>query len=90
MRVPLTVCVGGAGLFQEKPHSLQNSVRTSLEKKKRGPGASWASRPEAAAQGERGGVHRLFMEGRSHLSSRSHGNMTCVLGPFKGQCMETS
>lgn len=51
----LTQCVG-AGLFQEKPHSLQNNVRTSLEKKKRGSGASWANRPEATAQGEWGGL----------------------------------
>lgn len=43
---------GVVGLFQEKPHSLQNNIRTSLEKKKRGPGVSWASRPEAAPQGQ--------------------------------------
>ena len=45
---------GGAGLFQEKPHSLQNNIRTSLEKKKRGSGVSWASRPEATPQGKWG------------------------------------
>lgn len=41
---------GWVGLFQEKPHSLQN-IRTSLEKK-RGSGVSWAGRPEAALQGQ--------------------------------------
>lgn len=50
--VPDSVGRWGAGLFQEKPHSLQNNVRTSLEKKKRGSGVSWASRPETTAQGE--------------------------------------
>ena len=45
---------GGVGLFQEKPHSLQNNIRTSLEKKKRGSGVSWAGRPEAALQGQWG------------------------------------
>lgn len=45
----------GAGLFQEKPHSLQNNIRTSLEKKRRGSGVSWASRPEATLQGKHGG-----------------------------------
>lgn len=44
----------GVGLFQEKPHSLQNNIRTSLEKKKRGSGVSWASRPEATLQGQWG------------------------------------
>ncbi|KAK7811123.1 hypothetical protein U0070_016063 [Myodes glareolus] len=43
-------CITCSGLFQEKPHSLQNNVRTSLEKKKRGSGASWANRPETTAQ----------------------------------------
>lgn len=63
MSLTQSVCVGGrgAGLFQEKPHSLQNNVRTSLEKKKRGSGASWASRPEATAQGEWGGVCRCTL-----------------------------
>lgn len=50
----LTQCVW-VGLFQEKPHSLQSNVRTSLEKKKRGSGASWANRPETTVQGECGG-----------------------------------
>lgn len=44
----------GVGLFQEKPHSLQNNIRTSLEKKKRGSGVLWASRPEAPPQGQWG------------------------------------
>ncbi|XP_044891027.1 protein dispatched homolog 3 isoform X3 [Felis catus] len=43
-------CITCSGLFQEKPHSLQNNIRTSLEKKKRGSGVSWASRPEATPQ----------------------------------------
>ncbi|KAE8591828.1 hypothetical protein XENTR_v10018585 [Xenopus tropicalis] len=29
-------CITCSGLFQEKPHSLQNNIRTSSEKKKRG------------------------------------------------------
>ncbi|XP_014465851.2 protein dispatched homolog 3 isoform X1 [Alligator mississippiensis] len=37
-------CVTCSGLFQEKPHSLQNNIRTSLEKKKRGSGLPWGSR----------------------------------------------
>lgn len=44
----------GVGLFQEKPHSLQNNIRASLEKKQRGSGVLWASRPEAPAQGQWG------------------------------------
>nr|XP_035163620.1 protein dispatched homolog 3 isoform X4 [Callithrix jacchus] len=44
-------CITCSGLFQEKPHSLQNNIRTSLEKKRRGSGVSWASRPEATLQG---------------------------------------
>lgn len=42
----------GTGLFQEKPHSLQSNIRTSLEKRKRGSGAPWAGRPEATPQGK--------------------------------------
>ncbi|XP_072684505.1 protein dispatched homolog 3 isoform X3 [Canis lupus baileyi] len=43
-------CITCSGLFQEKPHSLQNNIRTSLEKKKRGSGVPWASRTEATPQ----------------------------------------
>lgn len=49
---PAPDAVWGVGLFQEKPHSLQNNIRTSLEKRKRGSGGPWASRPEAALQGQ--------------------------------------
>lgn len=44
----------GVGLFQEKPHSLQNNIRASLEKKKRGSGVPWVSRPEATLLGQWG------------------------------------
>ncbi|XP_055438295.1 protein dispatched homolog 3 [Bubalus kerabau] len=50
-------CITCSGLFQEKPHSLQNNIRTSLEKKKRGSGVSWASRPEATLQDSPGTVY---------------------------------
>lgn len=53
---------GGAGLFQEKPHNLQNNVRTSLEKRKRGSGVSWASRPETTTQGEWSGAGTLVSD----------------------------
>uniref|UniRef100_A0A2K5DI69 Protein dispatched homolog 3 n=1 Tax=Aotus nancymaae TaxID=37293 RepID=A0A2K5DI69_AOTNA len=42
-------CITCSGLFQEKPHSLQNNIRTSLEKKRRGSGVPWASRAQAEA-----------------------------------------
>lgn len=87
---------GGAGLFQEKPHSLQNNVRTSLEKKKRGSGVSWASRPETTAQGKWDGVcqctlvlSRLTLRGE-RVASRAYtlvGTRTCVLGSSKGHHM---
>uniref|UniRef100_A0A8C2YN98 Protein dispatched homolog 3 n=1 Tax=Chinchilla lanigera TaxID=34839 RepID=A0A8C2YN98_CHILA len=50
-------CITCSGLFQEKPHSLQSNIRTSLEKKKRGSGAAWASRPEATLQDSVGTVY---------------------------------
>lgn len=91
--------VGGAGLFQEKPHSLQNNVRTSLEKKKRGSGVSWASRPETTAQGEWGRVRRctqvlscLTLPGE-RVTSRACipvGTRICALGSAKGQHVYTS
>ncbi|NXL69966.1 DISP3 protein, partial [Leptocoma aspasia] len=37
-------CITCSGLFQEKPHSLQNNIRTSLEKKKRGSGSPLGSK----------------------------------------------
>nr|KAF6377744.1 dispatched RND transporter family member 3 [Myotis myotis] len=38
-------CITCSGLFQEKPHSLQNNIRTSLEKKKRdSPGTVYVSK----------------------------------------------
>ncbi|XP_067328868.1 protein dispatched homolog 3 isoform X1 [Anolis sagrei] len=36
-------CITCSGLFQEKPRNLQNNIRTSLEKKKRGSGMAWGS-----------------------------------------------
>ncbi|KAK1340500.1 hypothetical protein QTO34_019070 [Cnephaeus nilssonii] len=50
-------CITCSGLFQEKPHSLQNNIRTSLEKKKRGSGVLWASRPEVTPQDAPGTVY---------------------------------
>ncbi|XP_074162384.1 protein dispatched homolog 3 [Sminthopsis crassicaudata] len=50
-------CVTCSGLFQEKPHSLQNNIRTSLEKKKRGSGPAWGSRSEATQQEPQGTVY---------------------------------
>ncbi|XP_028596478.2 protein dispatched homolog 3 isoform X1 [Podarcis muralis] len=44
-------CVTCSGLFQEKPRNLQNNIRTSLEKKKRGSGLVWGSRGSAAGDG---------------------------------------
>ncbi|XP_077167820.1 protein dispatched homolog 3 isoform X2 [Paroedura picta] len=44
-------CVTCSGLFQEKPHNLQNNIRTSLEKKKRGSGLAWGARGSVAADG---------------------------------------
>ncbi|XP_048375527.1 LOW QUALITY PROTEIN: protein dispatched homolog 3 [Sphaerodactylus townsendi] len=41
-------CVTCSGLFQEKPRNLQNNIRTSLEKKKRGSGLPWGVRGSAA------------------------------------------
>uniref|UniRef100_A0A4X2MC35 Protein dispatched homolog 3 n=1 Tax=Vombatus ursinus TaxID=29139 RepID=A0A4X2MC35_VOMUR len=50
-------CVTCSGLFQEKPHSLQNNIRTSLEKKKRGSGPAWSSRSESTQQEPQGTVY---------------------------------
>ncbi|KAF7239298.1 hypothetical protein EYD10_14007 [Varanus komodoensis] len=44
-------CVTCSGLFQEKPHNLQNNIRTSLEKKKWGLGSAWSSRASAPGDG---------------------------------------
>ncbi|KAL8198300.1 UNVERIFIED_CONTAM: Protein dispatched 3, partial [Gekko kuhli] len=38
-------------LFQEKPRNLQNNIRTSLEKKKRGSGPAWSARGSLAGDG---------------------------------------
>ncbi|XP_045331571.1 protein dispatched homolog 3 isoform X2 [Leopardus geoffroyi] len=59
-------CITCSGLFQEKPHSLQNNIRTSLEKKKRGSGVSWASRPEATPQDSPGTVYVSKMKSKGH------------------------
>ncbi|XP_069803447.1 protein dispatched homolog 3 [Dendropsophus ebraccatus] len=37
-------CVTCSGLFQEKPRSLQNNIRTSSDKKKRGSLSTWNSK----------------------------------------------
>nr|XP_044625208.1 protein dispatched homolog 3 [Equus asinus] len=59
-------CITCSGLFQEKPHSLQNNIRTSLEKKKRGSGVSWASRPEATPQDSPGTVYISKVKNKGH------------------------
>ncbi|KAG3282154.1 dispatched RND transporter family member 3 [Ictidomys tridecemlineatus] len=59
-------CITCSGLFQEKPHSLQNSIRTSLEKRKRGSGAPWASRPEASPQDSLGTVYISKVKSKGH------------------------
>ncbi|XP_042551666.1 protein dispatched homolog 3 isoform X1 [Dipodomys spectabilis] len=50
-------CITCSGLFQEKPHSLQNNIRASLEKKRRGSGVPWAGRPEVLPQDSAGTVY---------------------------------
>ncbi|XP_064381673.1 protein dispatched homolog 3 isoform X1 [Dromaius novaehollandiae] len=45
-------CITCSGLFQEKPHSLQNNIRTSLEKKKRGSGLPWGSKGSISDTGQ--------------------------------------
>uniref|UniRef100_A0A452RY00 Protein dispatched homolog 3 n=1 Tax=Ursus americanus TaxID=9643 RepID=A0A452RY00_URSAM len=59
-------CITCSGLFQEKPHSVQNNIRTSLEKKKRGSGVPWASRPEAAPQDSPGTVYVSKVKSKGH------------------------
>ncbi|XP_062049071.1 protein dispatched homolog 3 [Lepus europaeus] len=59
-------CITCSGLFQEKPRSLQNNIRTSLEKKKRGPGVPWAGRPEAAPQDAPGTVYVSRVKSKGH------------------------
>ncbi|XP_045155134.1 protein dispatched homolog 3 [Echinops telfairi] len=59
-------CITCSGLFQEKPHSLQSNIRTSLEKRKRGSGLAWASRPEAAQQEALGTVYISTVKGQGH------------------------
>ncbi|CAJ0932774.1 unnamed protein product [Ranitomeya imitator] len=44
-------CVTCSGLFQEKPRSLQNNIRTSSDKKKRGSLATWNSKMTVADTG---------------------------------------
>ncbi|XP_006885817.1 PREDICTED: patched domain-containing protein 2 [Elephantulus edwardii] len=61
-------CITCSGLFQEKPHSLQNNIRTSLEKRKRGSGVSWASRPEVTQQEALGTVYISRTKSRGHLT----------------------
>ncbi|XP_054857889.1 protein dispatched homolog 3 [Eublepharis macularius] len=45
-------CITCSGLFQEKPRNLQNNIRTSLEKKKRGSGPPWGIRGSTAGDGD--------------------------------------
>ncbi|XP_024410592.2 protein dispatched homolog 3 [Desmodus rotundus] len=61
-------CITCSGLFQEKPHSLQNNIRTSLEKKKRGSGVLWAGRPETTPQDSPGTVYVSKVMSRGHLA----------------------
>ncbi|KAL2773377.1 protein dispatched-like protein 3 [Daubentonia madagascariensis] len=59
-------CITCSGLFQEKPHSLQNNIRTSLEKKKRGSGVPWTTRPEATLQDSLGTVFISRVKSKGH------------------------
>ncbi|XP_077007432.1 protein dispatched homolog 3 isoform X2 [Tamandua tetradactyla] len=59
-------CITCSGLFQEKPHNLQNNMRASLEKKKRGSGVSWASRPEATQQDSLSTIYISKMKSKGH------------------------
>ncbi|EHH49537.1 hypothetical protein EGM_00213 [Macaca fascicularis] len=59
-------CITCSGLFQEKPHSLQNNIRTSLEKKRRGSGVPWASQPEATLQDFLGTVYISKVKSQGH------------------------
>nr|XP_033778748.1 protein dispatched homolog 3 isoform X1 [Geotrypetes seraphini] len=45
-------CITCSGLFQEKPHSLQNNIRTSSEKKKRGFVPHWDNAVSTSKTGE--------------------------------------
>ncbi|NWZ92662.1 DISP3 protein, partial [Nesospiza acunhae] len=61
-------CITCSGLFQEKPHSLQNNIRTSLEKKKRGSGSPWGSKGSMSDGGQQ------ELQGTVYISkSRSKG-----------------
>ncbi|XP_030918206.1 protein dispatched homolog 3 isoform X1 [Geospiza fortis] len=61
-------CITCSGLFQEKPHSLQNNIRTSLEKKKRGSGSPWGSKGSMSDAGQQ------ELQGTVYISkSRSKG-----------------
>ncbi|NWW74256.1 DISP3 protein, partial [Climacteris rufus] len=61
-------CITCSGLFQEKPHSLQNNIRTSLEKKKRGSGSPWGSKGSISDTGQQD------LQGTVYISkSRSKG-----------------
>ncbi|XP_063273461.1 protein dispatched homolog 3 isoform X3 [Prinia subflava] len=61
-------CITCSGLFQEKPHSLQNNIRTSLEKKKRGSGSPWGSKGSMSDTGQQ------ELQGTVYISkSRSKG-----------------
>ncbi|XP_042333906.1 protein dispatched homolog 3 [Sceloporus undulatus] len=63
-------CITCSGLFQEKPRNLQNNIRTSLEKRKRGSGMAWGSRGSTvgdggAIQDPQGTVYIFKSKGRS-------------------------
>ncbi|KAM7030582.1 protein dispatched homolog 3 isoform 2-T2 [Acridotheres tristis] len=61
-------CITCSGLFQEKPHSLQNNIRTSLEKKKRGSGSPWGNKGSTSDTGQQ------ELQGTVYISkSRSKG-----------------
>ncbi|NXD00137.1 DISP3 protein, partial [Certhia familiaris] len=61
-------CITCSGLFQEKPHSLQNNIRTSLEKKKRGSGSPWGNKGSMSDRGQQ------ELQGTVYISkSRSKG-----------------
>ncbi|XP_059750935.1 protein dispatched homolog 3 [Balaenoptera ricei] len=76
-------CITCSGLFQEKPHSLQNNIRTSLEKKKRGSGVSWAGRPEAALQDSPGTVYVSKVKSKGHPAVYRFSLNASLPGPWQ-------
>ncbi|XP_060026889.1 protein dispatched homolog 3 isoform X3 [Erinaceus europaeus] len=61
-------CITCSGLFQEKPHSVQNNIHTSLERRRHSPGVSWTSRPEPTLRDTPGTVYISQVKARGHAA----------------------